>query len=207
MGGLIGSLIYWRRRPFPFWPMADVAALALGVGITLGRVGCFLNGCCYGSVSDHPWAMRFPQGSHAWIAQIEAGILAPAATTSLPVHPTQLYAAGAGLLILVLLLAYFPFRRRDGEVMALLMVLYPLTRWPMESLRGDEHAIFLGMTLSQNISLGLLLAGVWTWAWISRQPAVRYADQTSGGETVTESRSSRSHLLQPVGPCLESTRA
>jgi phosphatidylglycerol:prolipoprotein diacylglycerol transferase len=207
IGGLIGSLIYWRRNPFPFWPMADVAALALGVGITLGRVGCFLNGCCYGSVSDRPWAIRFPQGSHAWIAQIEAGILPPAATSSLSVHPTQLYAAVSGFLILAFLLVFFPFRRRDGEVMGLLMILYPLTRWPMESLRGDEPAIFLSMTLSQNISLALLVAGLCTWAWISRQPAVRFADQTSGGEVVSEPRSSKTHLLQPVGPCFESTRA
>ncbi len=177
MGGLVGSLIYWRRRPFPFWPMADAVAPALAVGITLGRIGCFLNGCCYGSTCDVPWAVRFPRGTHAWLAQIEQGVLPPIAEFSLPVHPTQLYAAFAGAMILAILSAYYPRRRHDGEVMALLMILYPITRWPMESLRGDEAAIFGGMTLSQNISVGLLLLGLAFWVRLVRRSAVRHADQ------------------------------
>jgi phosphatidylglycerol---prolipoprotein diacylglyceryl transferase len=140
------------------------------VGVTLGRLGCFLNGCCYGAVCDHAWAVRFPAESHAWIAQVEAGILPPAAAWSLPVHPTQLYAAGAGLLILIVLSVAFSFRRRDGEIMALVMILYSLTRWPIESLRGDEQALFMGMTLSQNISVGLLLMGLLLWVRLGRTP-------------------------------------
>jgi phosphatidylglycerol:prolipoprotein diacylglycerol transferase len=178
MGGLTGSLIYWWRRPFPFWPMADAVAPALAVGITFGRLGCFLNGCCFGEVCDLPFplSIRYPAGSHAWFAQVEAGILAPAAAFSLPVHPTQLYAAGAGLVLLILLSLYYPRRRRDGSVMVLLMVLYPLSRWPIEMLRGDEQAIFAGMTLSQNISLGLLLLGLATGFRLSRRAEGRYAD-------------------------------
>ena len=61
MGGLAGSLIYWWRHPFPFWPMADAVAPALAVGVTLGRIGCFLGGCCYGAVCELPWAVRFPR--------------------------------------------------------------------------------------------------------------------------------------------------
>ena len=159
MGGLAGSLIYWWRHPFPFWPMADAVAPGVAVGVTLGRVGCFLNGCCYGAVCDHAWSVRFPAESHAWIAQVEAGILPPAAAWSLPVHPTQLYAAGAGLFILIVLSVAFSFRRRDGEIMGLVMILYSLTRWPIESLRGDEQALFAGMTLSQSISVGLFAHG------------------------------------------------
>jgi phosphatidylglycerol:prolipoprotein diacylglycerol transferase len=60
--------------------------------------------------------------------------------------------------------------------MALLMIFYPLTRWPIESLRGDETAVFAGMTLSQNISVGLLLMGLALWARLSRCPAGRHAD-------------------------------
>jgi phosphatidylglycerol---prolipoprotein diacylglyceryl transferase len=182
MGGLVGSLIYWSRRPFPFWPMADAVAPALAVGITLGRIGCFLNGCCYGSTCDVPWAVRFPRRAHAWLAQIEQGVLPPIADFSLPVHPTQLYAAFAGAMILAILSAYYPRRRHDGEVMALLMILYPITRWPMESLRGDEAAIFGGMTLSQNISVGLLLLGLAFWVRLVRRPARRHADHVDTSE-------------------------
>jgi phosphatidylglycerol---prolipoprotein diacylglyceryl transferase len=171
MGGLAGSLLYWRRHPFPFWPMADAVAPALAVGITLGRIGCFLGGCCFGSVCDLPWAVRFPKGTHAWLAQLEQGVLPPVAEFSLPVHPTQLYAAFSGVIILAILCAYYPRRRRDGEVMGLLMILYPLTRWPIESLRGDETPVLAGMTLSQNISVVLLLLGLALWVQLSRRPA------------------------------------
>jgi phosphatidylglycerol:prolipoprotein diacylglycerol transferase len=190
MGGLTGSLLYWWRRPFPFWPMADAVAPALAVGITLGRLGCFLNGCCFGALCDRPWSVRYPAGSHAWIAQIEQGILPPAASCSLPVHPTQLYAAGAGLVILVIMSLYFPRRRRDGEIMALLMILYPLTRWPIESLRGDEQVLFAGMTLSQNISVSLFLMGLMLVVRLSKQHAGRHADRSECGQS-TSSRDLR----------------
>jgi phosphatidylglycerol:prolipoprotein diacylglycerol transferase len=170
MGGLAGSLLYWWRRPFPFWPMADAVAPALAVGITLGRIGCFLNGCCYGAVTDAPWAVQFPAHSHAWLAQLEQGVLPLAAEASLSVHPTQLYAALSGLAILIVLSARFPYRRRDGEIMALLMVLYAASRWLIESLRDDVPAIFAGMTLSQNISVGLLVLGILVWACLPHRP-------------------------------------
>jgi phosphatidylglycerol:prolipoprotein diacylglycerol transferase len=176
LGGLAGSLLYWWRRPFPFWPMADAVAPALAVGITLGRLGCFLHGCCFGEVTSLHWAVRFPAGSHAWTAQIERGVLAVAAPLSLPVHPTQLYAALSGLLILMILTCYFPHRRRDGEVLALLMILYAVTRWWVESLRADEPALLWGMTLSQNISIMLLLSGIFLWARLTRKPVGRFAD-------------------------------
>lgn len=169
MGGLAGSLIYWWRRPFPFWGMADAVAPALAVGILFGRIGCFLNGCCFGSECTLPFplAVRFPSGSQAWYAQVEAGNLPPAAAFSLPVHPTQLYAAGAGLLLLAVLSLAFRYRRRDGTIMVLLMILYPLTRWPIEMLRGDEQTVFAGMTLSQNISLALFASGLVAARWLS----------------------------------------
>jgi phosphatidylglycerol:prolipoprotein diacylglycerol transferase len=181
MGGLAGSLLYWKRRPFPFWPMADAVAPALALGITLGRLGCFLGGCCFGSRCDLPWAVQFPRGSTAWLGQIEEGILAPSADFTLPVHPTQLYAAFAGVLILACLCAYFPHRRRDGEVMALLMVLYAPTRWPIESLRGDEPAIFAGMTLSQNLSVGLLFWGLFVWAQLPQRGATTLIPRLTAG--------------------------
>jgi phosphatidylglycerol:prolipoprotein diacylglycerol transferase len=163
LGGLSGSMLYWCRRPFPFWPMCDVAAPAVAIGAAVGRFGCFLNGCCDGVVSNLPWAVRFPAGSHAWVRQLNAGLIAPDAIESVPIHPTQLYAAFAGLIVLGLLLAYFPHRRRPGEVMALLMILYALSRWPIEALRSDERALFAGMTASQAISVALLVLGLAVW--------------------------------------------
>jgi phosphatidylglycerol:prolipoprotein diacylglycerol transferase len=160
LGGLTGSILYWFRRPFPFLGMCDVAAPAVAIGAALGRIGCFLNGCCHGAVSDVPWGVCFPNGSHAWVRQLNAGLIPPEAPASLPVHPTQLYSAVAGFLVLGLLLGYARRPRRSGELMALLMMAYPLTRWPIEALRSDEAAVFAGMTWSQNISVALLVAGL-----------------------------------------------
>ena len=66
--------------------------------------------------------------------------------------------------------------------MALLMILYPLTRWPIESLRADEIAVFGGMTLSQNISVGLLIMGLTFWAQFARRPAGRHVDNAGPSE-------------------------
>ena len=111
---------------------------------------------------------------------------------SLPVHPTQLYSAIDGLVLLVLLSAYYPLRRRDGEVMALLMVTYPVTRFLIEYLRNDEGIFWFGLTISQNISVFLLLAGIlfWTWLWRT-QPRRQRVDDTSGPPPVAEIESSR----------------
>ncbi len=93
-------------------------------------------------------------------------------------HPTQLYASLAGFALLGLLLAYFPRRRAAGEVMAVLMIVYPLTRWPLEALRGDEPAIFAGMTLSQNISVALFACGLAMWLGLRRQSVCQRRDGT-----------------------------
>ena len=69
-------------------------------------------------------------------------------------------------MLLLLLSAYYPLRRRDGEVMGLLMITYPITRFVVELLRNDEGAFFAGMTISQNISVALFSAGIIYWAWL-----------------------------------------
>jgi phosphatidylglycerol:prolipoprotein diacylglycerol transferase len=176
IGGLIGSLIYWYRHPFPFLPMADAVAPSLVLGLALGRVGCWLNGCCYGVVCHLPWAVQFPAHSPAWTRHVELGLIEPSALSSLPVHPTQLYSVLDGLFLLGLLTAYFPRRRRDGEVMALLMIGYGITRFLVELLRADEGAVFAGLTLSQHISLGLLIGGLAFWRHLERKPPGRYVD-------------------------------
>jgi phosphatidylglycerol:prolipoprotein diacylglycerol transferase len=169
LGGLAGSILYWLRRPFPFLRMCDVAAPAVAIGAAVGRIGCFLNGCCHGAVCDRYWAVRFPIGSHAWVRQLNAGLVQPGDAFSMPVYPTQLYSSASALVVLAVLLAYAGrHSRRPGEVMALLMILYPITRWPIEALRGDEPSVFLAMSWSQNISVVLVAAGLGL-AWVLRR--------------------------------------
>jgi phosphatidylglycerol:prolipoprotein diacylglycerol transferase len=177
VGGLIGSVLFWVRHPFPFRPMADAVAPSLALGSALGRVGCLFNGCCYGAPSHLPWAIRFPAGSLAWYHHVADGLIPASAPQSLAVHPAQVYAVIDGLVLLLLLSLYYPRRRRDGEVMALLMVTYPVTRFLIESLRGDEGPFVAGLTMSQAISVIVFLGGLAAWLGLSRLPAGRYADR------------------------------
>ena len=146
MGGVVlatvSSLAYLAWRGLPLLRTADLLApsVLLGEGIT--RIGCFLNGCCFGDPCRLPWGVSFPgpragqMGSPPWADQVVRGLIDRSAAWSLPVHPTQIYSAIDGFVLTALLLAYFPLRRRDGEVMALLMVTYPVTRFLIEWLRN-----------------------------------------------------------------------
>lgn len=169
VGGFAATLIHWWRRPFPFLKMADAVAPALAWGAGVGRLGCFLNGCCYGEVSGHPWACAFPAGTIPWYDQLAHGVITPFAAYSLPVHPTQLYSAFAGLGLVILALVYHSRRRFDGEVMTFFMVGYAVSRFWVESLRADQTISALGMTFSQVVSLVVFLGGVggWIWLWLS----------------------------------------
>jgi phosphatidylglycerol---prolipoprotein diacylglyceryl transferase len=177
LGGTIAFFVYRHFKPFPLRPFLDVIAPSIAVGTLFGRLGCFLNGCCYGDVCHYPWAVAFPQYSPPWGQQVNLGLIPPAALQSLPVHPTQLYSALDALVILLLLTAFYPLRRRDGEVMGLLMLTYPVTRFLIEYLRNDEPAYFAGMTIAQNISFLLLFAGFAYWAWLFRLPKERFSDR------------------------------
>lgn len=202
LGGFGAIFLYWYFRRFPLRATLDAIAPALALGIALGRIGCFLNGCCYGDVCEKPafLAVRFPAFSPAWQEHLEDGrILAPrgpqprekfdiktengrkiqveASDRSLPVHPTQLYSAVDGFVLLALLTAFYPLRRRDGQVLALLMITYPITRFLIEYLRDDEAAFFAGLTISQTISLLIFSAGLITWVSLSFLPRGRVADR------------------------------
>jgi phosphatidylglycerol:prolipoprotein diacylglycerol transferase len=90
---------------------------------------------------------------------------------SRPVQPTQIYSSINAALICLLLWSYHPFRRRDGEVAALMLVLYPITRFLLEIVRTDEPGQFgTGLSISQLISLGAIWLAVALWVYIMRQP-------------------------------------
>ena len=182
IGGAIAFFLFRLARPFPLRPYLDVIAPALALGVAIGRVGCFLNGCCFGDVCNLPWAIAFPEPSPPWQSHLAAHLIGSNTHWSLPVHPTQLYSVADGLILCLLLLAYFPVRRRDGEVMALLMVSYPLTRMLIEYLRSDERVFFARMTISQNISVALFAGGLAFWLYLSRLPARRLADEPAAGD-------------------------
>ncbi|MBI4600688.1 MAG: prolipoprotein diacylglyceryl transferase [Planctomycetes bacterium] len=159
--GFVGGLVYCIKKGLPVSDCLDVTSPGVPVAMAFGRLGCFLNGCCYGDLCDpsYPFGVCFPTDSPAAELQRSQGLLDPAlASAALPIHPTQLYQAGHDLLLAALLFGllrrgYFP---RGGGI-PLLFMLYGMGRFWLEILRGDNLPTFTGLTLSQNISLALLL--------------------------------------------------
>ncbi len=261
IGGMIGFAVYVVRRKLPALAMADLVAPSMLVGLALGRVGCLLNGCCYGGESEAPWALTFPRenapgrlsapyadqaaagrfygfrvssqsddSAAPRIDRVDAGTPADKAGLRLgdlidsinghdvptadaareqifaafgdgeslrlrtssggevtippieppprsrPVHPTQIYSSIDAGLLAWLLWSFYPYRRRDGQVMALMLTLHPISRFLLEIIRVDESPVFgTRLSISQNLSFVLLAVAVGMWVWIQRRPAEKLA--------------------------------
>jgi phosphatidylglycerol---prolipoprotein diacylglyceryl transferase len=134
-----GALMMARRR-IPFWKTIDVFAPYLALAHSIGRIGCFFNGCCYGKQAFHGFAVVFP------------GEMAPRI-------PTQLYSS-LGLLAIFVLLVHLRVRKPfDGYLFAMYLMLYSVFRIFMDTFRGDELVRAGYFTLSQVIGAGFFLAG------------------------------------------------
>jgi phosphatidylglycerol:prolipoprotein diacylglycerol transferase len=156
------TFYFARKHRMGVWKVADLCAPWVAFGLALTRVGCFLNGCCFGKVTEVPWAVRFPIGSPSWEAQRDAHLIAgPAAPY--PVHPTQIYLALLNFLTFMLL--YFVVRRRkrvDGQIFAWLLILKGVFRSFVEIWRDDERGVLFGwLSTSQIISLPLVALGIY----------------------------------------------
>lgn len=248
-GGAALAWFIWRHK-LPALATVDIFVPSVILGMGIGRLGCFLNGCCFGGPSDLPWAVCFPQGSPPYMRQLQEGEIflqglkfkdpitaAPVISEvepnsqaakagliagqqvdaingnpvdnvreaqlvlldldkpgeqlavsilgdktakewniaergwSMPVQPTQLYSAADAILLAFFLTVYYPYRRRDGEVLALALTFHGITRFLLEVIRTDESAIGgTGLTISQNISLGVIVGAAGLWLYISQQP-------------------------------------
>jgi phosphatidylglycerol:prolipoprotein diacylglycerol transferase len=164
-GGLLcGAAAYflfcYRYQIHPL-RLADIATPALFVGIGFGRIGCLLNGCCYGDRCELPWAITFPQGSVTWEAMVLRGLLDPASAATFPLHPTQIYSSINAFLLAWVTAAFYPRRRHEGETLALGCILYAITRFTIEFLRADELGKWgTGLTISQLASVAILTTGI-----------------------------------------------
>jgi phosphatidylglycerol:prolipoprotein diacylglycerol transferase len=217
LGGVIGAIgvivLYLRYHKLPARQYLDILVIGLMVTLSFGRIGCFLNGCCYGKPCDLPWAVRFPYGSFAYTSQVEpnpardraspqmrlpddffnSGVLKPydqltlqqkeMVTTGpyrcLRVHPTELYSSFDALVIAGILYLFWrraqnaqktknflkPFTK-PGGTFALMFILYSIVRFIEEYLRDDNPfeygrwMIYKGGTISQNLSIYMLIFGV-----------------------------------------------
>ncbi len=136
LGGILSGVIYLKRKNLLRWQVVDLVIPPLVLAHAIGRLGCFLNGCCYGEPTSLPWAVAFPN----------EGILR---------HPTQLYESAALALIFLLLKVVEGRRPTPGFITLLYGFLYGAWRFLIEFLRGDNAQLALGLTAFQWASLPL----------------------------------------------------
>lgn len=144
LGGVLGAwvacTIFCVFRGEPFWFWADVAIPCISLGYALGRLGCFLNGCCYGRFCELPWAVAMHGGMR---------------------HPTQLYATLWEIAVCVLLLKIEPKVRMAGTLFSTWLVLHAMGRVMMEYFRDDPRGPMLhGLSIGTWMSLAFALAGL-----------------------------------------------
>ncbi len=151
-GGLSfqGSVIFgglaavWTIRKHKLKPllMLDMIAPYLALGQSLGRVGCYLNGCCYGRHAH--WGVFFPYNSDV-------------------LHPTQLYSTIGLFFIFVYLLYFRNHSKLQGKTFVMYLMLASSLRFVVEFYRGDHFSTFLGLSIYQHVSLGIFCAGSYVY--------------------------------------------
>ena len=248
IGGVLAASVYMWRNKMPWRQVVDILAPGMVLGLAIGRIGCLMNGCCYGGVCEASYpGVYFPAASPPYIEQLSSGELLGIQGTfdektyqvavesvepeslaaeygvksgdtvrvflnesqgdirlraakegmemnldavvdrldddpifipvsklpddSLRTHPTQIYSAVNAFLLTAFLWFYFPFRKRRGEVFALMCVIYPVCRFLLELIRTDELGAFgTPFTGSQLVSICLFVAGLGLFAYVRTRP-------------------------------------
>ncbi len=151
IAALLAALVYVKKQNIPAFKMADSAAPALAFGLFVGRIGCFLNGCCFGKICDTALGVKFPAGSAAGFVMGDVYL-----------HPTQLYSSTYGLIIFVILMLINYKKVADGLIAAVFLVLYGIARFTVDFFRYYEEEMIVagGLDWNQIISLIMVIGGV-----------------------------------------------
>jgi len=155
IGAMLGLAAYLKLVKESPWPYLDALASVACLATFFGRWGCLLAGCDFGRVTSLPWAVRYPHGSSAYIAQIASGALRPGAPLSLPTHPLPIYLSLNGLVLFIVLSAiFYRTRHRPGTTLAAFWLLYGVTRFGWEFLRDPAAGgAVSGLSIPQWMSL------------------------------------------------------
>jgi len=172
-GGVIvaigGAVWYIYQKRLPMMAVFDIFSPTLGLGIGIARIGCFLNGCCFGNPTDLPWGVTFPAES---VSDFFLGIT--------PVHPTQIYSSLYGIILFIVLGYIIKRKTFDGQVLAVLFMLESFFRFIIEPVRFYESEMtfsFLGFdpTYNQLVAVSLFLIGLFIYM---KAPRILYRDNT-----------------------------
>lgn len=149
LGGALGFMVISKYNKLDTWKVLDIYAPVLAFSLFIGRIGCFLSGCCYGKISSVPWAVSFPPSSVVYQRQRIDGLISSYAEYSLPVHPTQLYESLFGLILFLFLLSKSKKTHDNGVLMLIFLTAYSSFRFLIEFLRADNLPVIGPFSLPQ----------------------------------------------------------
>lgn len=139
------AVYFLKKRNIPTLKMLDILVPSLALGMAIGRVGCLLNGCCFGIPTNIAWGIEFP-----------VSCLAGSVYPGEHLHPTQVYESLYGLAIMGVLLLRSPHRRFTGELFYLFLVLYGIARFFNETIRHYQSSMVPFQIGSTDITVSML---------------------------------------------------
>jgi len=178
-GGLIALVLsaplVLRAFQIPAAKFADICTPTGGTILAIVRVGCFLNGCCFGTLCTWPWCIRFPRQSYVFLLHADQHLVEPTALASASVHPLQLYFLAASLLIAAVGLWLERHKRYDGETALAGLFLFSASSGLLEFLRADYPGRVYWGTLPQLawVTLGMAVASAAVWGLMEYRHGAR----------------------------------
>ncbi len=160
IAAVIASVIVMRIYKLPWWRTADAFAPGVAIGQVIGRLGCFSAGCCWGKPTTAWCGVRFT----------EKGNEITGVPTGVSLHPTQLYEAGATLLIFIILLVMYRRRRFHGQIILAYAMLYAMARFIIEFWRDDPRGEIFDLSISQFIAIFIFAGALATFIFRLRKP-------------------------------------
>lgn len=148
LGGLLAGVLYLKKEKVSISLISDIIAPAIALGQFFTRIGCFLNGCCFGKPSTVPWAVQFP----------DECVAGASAVGELPLHPTQLYSSFFGLALFFFLWNRLSKAHKTGTVFALYLIFSGGFRFGVDFVRYYENSA--NFWINQVIALGLIIVGI-----------------------------------------------
>jgi phosphatidylglycerol:prolipoprotein diacylglycerol transferase len=157
LGGIVWVIVYTRIKKMPLLAVLDLAAAPVALGHSIGRIGCYVAGCCYGKPTSLPWGITFTSP----VAERIAGT-----PLNVSLHPTQLYEAAAEFLNFLFLILLGAKQKFTGQLVGTYFILYGIERGTIEFFRGDPGRTMMfhdTVSLMQIVSVGLILTGAFLW--------------------------------------------
>jgi len=166
LGGVVlavtSGVFYLRVKSQNVWQVADIVAPSFPLGIFLTRLGCFLNGCCFGKPSpEDTWGVIFPESC-------PAGYTYP----GIALYPTQIFSSLKGLVILLLVLFLERYKKFDGHTFWSMLFLFGIGRFVIDFYRYYEPSMVLirveevGFSVNQGVSVLIILISALVWNFL-----------------------------------------